>query len=159
MEAARKIRPGVIGGVLDAVYRDAAYCVDDPTGRFVLRIGRSSPEADALTAAHEVRTWAFITAYNPGSVPAPAEQNQTRQRELEQAVTESGHRFCRGEGRADDGAWEPEPSLLVLGMGEEEAAALARRFNQAAIVFGERGGPARLVWTVVESGCIRPIEG
>lgn len=150
MKAARKIRLGSIGTVLDAVYRAAAYYVDDPTGRFALRIGRSSPEVDALAAAHEVRTWAFITAYNPGSVPAPTERNETRQRELEQAVTESGHRFCRGEGKAEDGAWAPEPSLLVLGIGEEEAAALARRFNQAAIVFGERGGPARLVWTDVE---------
>jgi hypothetical protein len=33
-----------------------------------------------------------------------------------------------------------------VGIGEAEARRLAQRFGQAAIVFGERGGPARLVW-------------
>jgi Protein of unknown function (DUF3293) len=146
MTAARKSGSGLSGAALETLYQAAAYHVDDPTRPFVLRIGRPSPEADALAAAHEVRTWAYITAYNPGSVAAALERNQARQRELEHAVTEAGYRFCRGEGKADDDAWPPEPSLMVFGIGEEEAAALARRFQQAAIVCGERGGSARLVW-------------
>jgi Protein of unknown function (DUF3293) len=135
---------------LGAAYRATSYCVDGPAGHFTLRVGQASPEVDALTAALPVPTWAFVTAYNPDSVPAPAERNAARQHALERAVTEAGYRFCGGEGKADDGAWAPEPSLLILGVGEEEAAELARRFGQAAFLFGERGQAARLVWTNVE---------
>ena len=91
-------------------------------------------------------TWAFITAYNPGSVAARPEENRARQGELERAVTAAGLCFYRGEGKGDDGAWPAEPSLLILGIVEDDAAALARRFGQAAFVFGERGTAARLVW-------------
>ena len=132
---------------LEAAYRATSYFVDGPAGRFAIRVGAVSPEANALAAEQHVNTWAYLTAYNAGSVAAPAECNRARQRELEQAVTEMGFRFLRGEGKGDDGAWPAEPSLLILGIREDEAAALARRFGQAAFVFGERGETARLVWT------------
>ena len=133
-------------GDLDPAYRATSYFVDGPTGRFTIRVGAVSPEADALAAEHNVTTWAYLTAYNAGSVQASPEHNLARQRELEQAVTAAALPFFRGEGRGDDGAWPAEPSLLVLGIGEEDAAALARRFGQAAFVFGERGEAARLAW-------------
>ena len=133
--------------VLEAAYRATSYFVDGPGGRFALRVGRASPHADALAEAHGATTWAYITAHNPGSTPSPPERNEARQRELKRAVAEAGYRFYRGEGMGDNGAWPAEPSLLVLGIREADAAALARQFGQAAIVFGERGGPARLVWT------------
>ena len=142
---------GCVERRLGAVYRATSYYVDGPTGRFALRVNQSRLEVNALASEYGVDAWAFITAYNPGSVLAPAELNEARQEELERAVTEAGYRFCRGEGKADDSAWQPEPSLLILGIGEEEAAELARRFGQAAFVFGERGQAARLVWTNIES--------
>jgi len=130
---------------LEAAYLATSYFVDGPEGRFAIRVGAVSPEADALAAAQHVNTWAFITAYNPGSVAAPAEDNRARQDELERAVTAAGLPFYRGEGKGD-GAWPAEPSLLVLGIGADDAAALARRFGQAAFVFGARGAAARLAW-------------
>ncbi|HVS37146.1 MAG TPA: DUF3293 domain-containing protein [Gemmataceae bacterium] len=133
----------------DAAYRATSYLVDGPVGRFPVRIGVSSPEADALTATHGTACWAYITAYNPGSVPAPAARNAERQRRLERLLTDSGYRFYPGEGRADDAGWPAEPSLFVVGMDETAAAALGRRFGQAAVVCGEQGRAARLVWTGV----------
>ena len=65
-------------------------------------------------------------------------------------MTAAGFCFYHGEGKGDDGAWPAEPSLLILGVGEDEAAALARRFGQAAFVYGDRGAAARLVWTDIE---------
>jgi hypothetical protein len=134
---------------LDEAYRATTYFVDGPSGRFALRVGHANAEIDALTAAHQVDAYTYITAYNPSSVAAPRAQNENRQRELEQVVAESSHPFYRGEGQGY-GDWPAEPSLLVLGVDEAEAAALARRFGQAAVVFGERGGPARLLWTEAE---------
>mgnify|MGYP001489801185 CR=1 FL=1 len=131
---------------LEAAYLATCYFVDAPEGRFAIRLGAPSPRADALAAELGAAAWAYVTAYNPGSVPAPEEQNRARQRELEETVRGMGLPFFRGEGKGDDGGWPAEPSLLVLGIAEEEALRLARRFGQAAVVFGERGGPARLLW-------------
>jgi hypothetical protein len=131
---------------LDAVYRATTYFVDGPTGRFALRIGQASAELDALAAAHRVNTWTYITAHNPGSLEAPSERNEKQQRELEKTVEESYYPIYSGEGKGD-GDWPAEPSLLVLGVSEADAAAMARRFGQAAVLFGERGGSARLLWT------------
>jgi hypothetical protein len=137
---------------LEAAYRATSYFVDGPAWRFAIRVGAVSPEADALAAEHHVNAWAYLTAYNAGSVPAPAEVNRARQRELEQAVAAAAFPFLRGEGQGDDGVWPAEPSLLILGILEEDAAALARRFGQAAFVFGELGAAARLVWADAEPG-------
>ncbi len=131
---------------LEAAYRATSYLVDGPAGRFAIRVGAVSPDADALAAAHHAHTWAFVTAYNPGSVAAPPEDNRARQDELDSAVTAAGFPYYHGEGKGDDDGWPPEPSLLILGVGEDDAAALGRRFGQAALVFGERGEAARLVW-------------
>jgi hypothetical protein len=132
---------------IEAAYRATSYFVDSPNGRFAVRVEQSAAELDALLAAHGVQTWVYITAFNPGSVPTPAGRNEARQRELERVVAESGRPFFRGEGRGDDGAWAPEPSLLVLGVSAAEAVALARDFGQLAVVFGECGGAAGLLWT------------
>ena len=112
---------------LITAYRATSYFVDGPGGRFAVRVGQPSPEADALAAAHGAAVWAYVTAYNPGSVAASPERNEKKQWELEQVIVQMGYRFCRGEGAADDGSWPPEPSLLVLDADEAAAKALARR--------------------------------
>jgi hypothetical protein len=132
---------------LQAAYRATSFFVDGPHGRFAVRVGHPSPEADALAAAHGADGWTYITAYNPGSVAAPPERNEARQRELEELLADMGHPLYRGEGAADDRSWPPEPSLFAPGMSEAAAAALGRRFGQAAVVFAGRGEPARLLWT------------
>lgn len=118
-----------------------------PPGALLSASVCANTDIDKLAAAHQVNTWTYITAYNPGSVAASSEGNEKRQRELIQAVAESGYPFYTGEGKGDSGEWPAEPSLLVLGVGEAEAAAMARRFGQAAVLFGERDRPVRLLWT------------
>jgi hypothetical protein len=135
---------------LEAAYRASTYFVDGPAGRFALRVGQTSAEVDALAAAHQVNTWTYITAHNPGSVMTAGQQNERRQRELEKTVEESYYPIYSGEGKGE-GEWPAEPSLLVLGVSETAAAAMAHRFGQAAVLFGERGSPARLLWTDADS--------
>jgi len=132
---------------LEAAYFATSYFVDAPGGRFGIRVGALSPQADALALEDRASTWAYVSAYNPGSIRASAEDNRRQACRLEQTVMSLGLRFLGGEGQGDDGAWPAEPSLLVLGVRLEDAVALARRFGQAAFVFGECGRPARLVWT------------
>ncbi len=131
---------------LDAAYRATSYVVLAPAGSFTIRIDQKSPPLDDLLEQHGTRCWAFVTACNPASRPLTGEENQSRQDVLEHTVREAGYRYVLGSGCDDGGHWPAEPSLLILGIALEDAAALGRRFGQNAIVLGESGGPARLLW-------------
>ncbi len=129
---------------LDAAYRATAYTAGTPRGTLTLRVGEPSPALDALLASEGATSWAFITAYNPGSVLRPAAENEARQRDLRAAVEALGYTFYEGQGIG--AGWPPEASLLIPGVSEDQAAALGRRFGQAAIVVGQMGGTPRLLW-------------
>src|SRR5438128_11436757 len=118
-------------------YRWTTFIADTPKGHLRLRVGQRCSELDALLAGHGITTWAYVTAFNPGSVPLTAEENTARQRRLERSVAELGLTSYHGEGIGDDRRWSAEPSLLILGIGREEAKRLGREFGQLAIVYGE----------------------
>lgn len=131
----------------DAPYRATAYAVELPSGRAVLRIDRPSPEIDALLARHGADTCAFITAWNPiDERPHDAAENERRENRLAREIERMGLPFLPGEGIGDDARWPAERSVLVIGIAEDAAVRLARRFGQRAIVTLRAGEPARLVW-------------
>lgn len=111
-----------------------------------LRVDAHSPRLDALLDAHGARGWAFVTACNPDSRRAPVAQNAQAQAELARALDERGWRRVDGLGIPDDAGWSAEASFLVIGIGWDEAVALGRTFGQKAIVAGERGGVATLIY-------------
>ncbi len=96
---------------------------------------------------HGSRTWAYVTAYNPASVLLDPEENQRRQRELETDLTRRGRHYYRGQGLGTHGDWPAEQSVLILDLGRDEALELAEKYGQAALVFGELGQAAELLWT------------
>ena len=111
-----------------------------------IRIAGRTPVLDALLRARGASTWAFVTASNPHATRLSAAENEARHVELARALAVAGFPGFEGESVADDGAWPPERSLLVIGISELEAVRIARRFDQEAIVAGEVGQPARLVF-------------
>jgi hypothetical protein len=126
-------------------YRQTSFLADTPRGRLRLGIGEKSPELEALLAAEGARSWAYVTAYNPGSSLLSDRENVQRQEALERAVSQKGFVFFRGAGVGDDGQWPAEPSLLILGVARNQAIDLGRRFGQRAVVYGEAGGSPELL--------------
>ena len=57
-----------------------------------------------------------------------------------------GFEFFHGWGVGTRGDWPPEPSLLVLGIDEEQARKVGAEFGQNAIVVGRTGAVAELTW-------------
>jgi hypothetical protein len=57
-----------------AAYRRTTFNADTPRGRLSLRIGRRCRELDDLLAGHGVSAWAYVTAFNPGSVRRPDQE-------------------------------------------------------------------------------------
>lgn len=104
-----------------------------------IRIGRKHRRLDELL---EGRPWAFISACNPGSVLK--EDNAARHRALLDRL--DGYALHQGVGIPDGEDWPPEQSVLVSGIMERDAVSIGREFGQNAIVCGEKGQVARLVW-------------
>ncbi|HQT26370.1 MAG TPA: DUF3293 domain-containing protein [Burkholderiales bacterium] len=119
-------------------YLDTAYRVFFREETVDIRIGRTHGRLDELL---EGRSWAFVSACNPGSVQCT--DNARRHALLTARLKD--HRFHAGMGVPDRGDWPPEESVLICGIEEDEAVLIGREFGQNAIVCGENGSPARLV--------------
>jgi len=119
---------------LEEAYRRTTY-----KAGFAVRIGDPSP----LPVP-----WAFITAFNPRSHKLTTTENAERAKTLEAAA--GAWTFRRATGVPDDPEIKPEHGVVIEGIDRRDAVELARRFDQNAIVHGEPGGAAELVWCFPE---------
>jgi hypothetical protein len=130
----------------EAYERTSFWVFTSPTDRFVIRCGERSEALECLLAAAGARHWAYITACNPRSIPLSDEENARRMAALEDRVRQRGMRYLHGEGIGEGGEWPPERSILIVGVSQDEASAIARECEQNALVCGISGEPAMLVW-------------
>lgn len=137
---------------LEAAYRATAYRVGPLGGPVEVEI-LVGEVPEGLGDA----PWAFLTAWNPWSRAGVARaENDRRQEALRAALRARGLAWREGWGvplaapPPGSPAWAPEASLLVTGLPRAAAVALARRFEQHALVVGAAGGPAELVWPADE---------
>ena len=84
------------------------------------------------------------------SMPLPESENHERAARLA-ADLAGKFTVLPGVGVGDAGDWTPEESLLVLGIAQADAVAIALRYGQRAIVAGELGGVPRLVECAAEN--------
>ena len=154
-----------------SAYGATTFKVEPPGPDVSIRVGRVHPELDAAikdrltaehpgTAADGLRrgegSWAFITAYNPGGRPRSREENERAHEGLWESIKPKGKSIAwPGSGMPDDPDWEPEHSILVVGVSRKEAIELGAQYGQAAIVYGVPRGKAELVACEVA----RPPEG
>lgn len=141
-----------ISAELIAAYRRTEYRVADGSYAFVLRIDESSDSLRTCHAAFGVECSAFVTAWNPRSEPTPLDANEAAMARLEAEIESRGLFALRGVGVDPAGDWPGEPSLLVLGLDAEPACALARTFDQHAIVCASEDATPRLVVVAPVSG-------
>jgi hypothetical protein len=124
----------------------ASYYVDSDVGHPIrFRAGATNARLDALLGREGASTWAFMTAWNPGSIAKARAANDAAQAKLAALLTSMKYTWLTGRGASDDGSWGPEESLLVLGISRRKARRLGRRFGQFAIVTGRAGSAATLV--------------
>lgn len=127
-------------------YRNTTYRVDHPDGGFGIRVGERSRRLDALLAMHGVRCWAYLTASNPRSEKLSPEINRLRNAALMEQVKQQEFVIYPGRGEPDTGDWVAEESVLILGIDASAALRLGAQFDQHAVLAGEAGGPAKLMW-------------
>ncbi|GMA16997.1 DUF3293 domain-containing protein [Deinococcus metallilatus] len=88
------------------------------------------------------RTWAVVTAWNPGAVQLPHEINAQAEAALLARVRASG--LSPLPAHNGEGEWREE-ALIVPGARLGQAAAWGGTFGQAAVLWGT-GARAALVW-------------
>jgi Protein of unknown function (DUF3293) len=131
---------------LEAAYLATTFRVEAPGGKIDIRVGHKQPKLDALLLQLGATEWAYVTAWNPGSRLARADQNTFAQDELLRLVRDRGFAFYEGLGIPDIEGWAPERSIWIARIGRREAIELGRQFGQNAIVLGSLSGVAELVW-------------
>ena len=130
---------------LEAAYRRTIYRAHLPEGDVDLSIGGPAAALERALAARGVGCWGWITAVNPRSRPLDAATNRERNAQLRELLADRGFQVVEGTALDPSGDWQPEPSFLVPGADVDVLVALGRRFEQLAIIVGERGGAPRLV--------------
>jgi hypothetical protein len=124
------------------VYRTTDYRVRLIQGGWVsIRVDAALP-----TPLHPLigeRSWAFITAWNPGSQTQQREQNHAAQQALLVALRKLPRTTCIRPGVGVGDAWR-EASLFVVGPNLADIDELAQQFQQNAYVHGLGLGYARL---------------
>ena len=129
-----------------ATYRRTDYRVRLPGGGTVcLRV--DAPVPAELQPWIGTAPWGLITAWHPGSQPAPVAVNRAAQRRLLAALlAEPGtRRILAAAGVGADG-WR-EPSLLAIGTAQASLRRLALAHDQLAYLAGTGMGPVQLMWT------------
>jgi hypothetical protein len=121
-------------------YNTTEYKVYSPA--IVIKIGTSNQELNDLLISFNATTWAYITAFNPFSKILTKAENLKRHEELKVKI--ENYKFFEGEGVGEDKAWEPELSLLIIGIPINESIEIGKFYEQNAIVIGEINGVPEL---------------
>jgi hypothetical protein len=133
-----------IAAELLVAYTATDFVVFDGPEEWALHVGVSSPRVDALLDRHHATCATIVTAFNPRSRVLTPEANEARHRALVRLLDERDLPFILGEGRDPSGRWTPETECIVFGISLAEGLEIARRFEQNAVVFIERGKAPRL---------------
>jgi len=133
-----------IAADLLAAYTATDFVVFEGSEQWALHVGVASPRVDALLDRHGAACATIVTAFNPRSRVLAPDSNAARHRDLVSVLEQRGLTFLYGEGRDPGGRWTAETECIVFGISLAEGLEIARRFDQNAVVFIERGKAPRL---------------
>lgn len=139
-------RPADVDDLLADAYRRTTFRVLVPGEPVDIHVGQRCPDLDVLLRREGAGCWAYLTACSPGGRPLSAAENQRRNGALRQQLHDTGATVLSGLGIGEDPNWQPEESLLAVGLDRSTAAALGATFGQDAIVVGDLDGRADLLW-------------
>jgi hypothetical protein len=110
----------------------------------VLKIGEI-PE-QLLQKFPQIKTWAFITAWNPLPLVLTKSENDFRNNQLKVQLNEDGFIFYPGIGVSLSGDWSEE-SFFIEDIDLKSANAISLKFGQLAFLFGDRISGNQLIFT------------
>ncbi|EQA45761.1 PF11697 family protein [Leptospira broomii serovar Hurstbridge str. 5399] len=122
------------------VYSETEYILYDFP--IIIGVNLINSDLDLLLTKKGVSSWAFLTAWNPGSRIFSSEENRRRNQSLKNKL--SDYTLLDGAGKRGD--WLEE-SFLVLGLSSNAALELAEDYEQNAVLVGSVGQTSSLLLT------------
>ena len=110
----------------------------------VLKIGEMP--SDLLEHLPLIKTWAFITAWNPLPDILSKVENEQRNENLQRYLLDRDYSIHKGIGISKDQTWSEE-SFFIENIELEDARTASAKFGQLAFVFGVRESGNQLVFT------------
>lgn len=95
--------------------------------------------------APHIKTWAFITAFNPSPITFSLEENLIRNNELANDLNLLNLSYHPAIGISKDEKWSEE-SFFIENISQENAFELAKKYGQLAFVFGKSNQIAQLIY-------------
>ncbi len=126
-------------------YLQTDYIISDESVNLTLRVNEKNSELDSLLTMYQTNSAAFLTAYNPYSKPLSQVENEKRQETLVSILKEKGYILFKGFGQGRTGNWQPEPSVMIMGINFQTALEFARQFEQNAFIFLEKSKSPKLI--------------
>jgi len=136
----------MINADLEVAYKQTAYKVYNNQDNYVIRIDELNDFFSAFCHQLNITNWAVITAYNPYSKECLPEENDMNNLRLKAVLEEMGLTVLEADGVPADSNWDIEKSYFVYNLSLDIAKIIGKQFEQNAIVYGEYGKEARLVW-------------
>lgn len=110
----------------------------------VLKIGEI-PE-DLIQRFPRIKTWAFITAWNPLPDILTKSQNDIRSNQLKIQLKEEGFIFYPGVGISKNEDWS-EDSFFIEDIELETAIHISIKYGQLAFLYGDKEKGNQLIFT------------
>ena len=134
---------------LAKAYWEAEYHLESPDlkdeGSILFRFDAGLAVLDPFLDTWSIQSFAIITAFNPGSLLLPLEENMRQHAALHESLLPHCRTLLHSTGQNTDGSWQ-EQGFWALDIDLERAAKIGAEFGQQAIVCWKRGGPIALWW-------------
>ena len=114
-------------------------------GDFRIEIGSTHPQLDAFLAEKGAERWVLLTAENPHSEEFPFYINKQRTGVLRDELADTDWLVLEATGESNQEDSPTENCFLIIGITLQEAAEVAFRYHQDALVTGVPNGFAQIV--------------
>ena len=112
--------------------------------KIVLKIGEMP--TTLLSEYSQIRTWAFITAWNPLPDILTKSENDIRNHQLQVQLEEEGFIFHPGVGISKNEDWS-EDSFFIENIELERANDISLKYGQLAFLYGDKVNGNQLIFT------------
>ena len=134
----------MISTTLLEAYKATCYEILNP--KIKIFIGQENEELQTFLKENEIKSWCFITAWNPYSKGLSKDENEELNIKLKNDL--KPYKIYAAHGKDSIGNWPPEASFFVANIDENDAIALGKKYQQNAFVYGILNEKAKLITLV-----------
>ena len=130
---------------IEQAFLETNYIAEIENNPIVLKIGET-PE-NLIQRFPKIKTWAFITTWNPHPDILTKSENDIRNNQLKVQLEEEGFIFYQGVGISKNEVWS-EDSFFIENIELETVNDISLKFGQLAFLYGDIAKGNKLIFTI-----------